>query len=52
MGQKAPDLAGVWACVACHDEIDGRTNHIADEIMDTYILEGLCRTLNEVEKYL
>ncbi len=51
IGQKPVDLAGVWACSACHDEIDGRTNKIimADEI-DEYILAGLCRTLDAVVK--
>lgn len=24
IGQKPPDICGVWACSACHDVIDGR----------------------------
>ena len=32
-GQKPPDTCAVWACSACHDEIDRRTrNHRLDEI--------------------
>jgi len=43
-GQKPPDTCAVLACAACHDKIDGRTAApVAD--LDTYILEGLCRTL-------
>lgn len=26
VGQKVPDLFGAWACKACHDVVDGRTD--------------------------
>ena len=26
MGQKVPDIAGAWACSACHDVVDSRNN--------------------------
>ena len=49
VGVKPPDICGVHACSACHDYIDGRVpREIRD--LDTYILEGLCRTLNAVAK--
>jgi hypothetical protein len=51
MGQKPPDLCGVWACEACHSCIDGRTPHTKADL-ETYILEGLCRTLAAVSKEL
>lgn len=44
-GQKPPDTCAVWACSACHDEIDRRTkNRTLHEIaMD--ILAALVRQL-------
>jgi hypothetical protein len=51
MGQKPPDLCGVHACSACHDVIDSRVPHVKSDI-ETYILEGLCRTLAAVSKEL
>lgn len=49
LGQKPPDLVGVHACSACHDCIDHRTPHTLNDL-DTYILEGLVRTLAVVSK--
>lgn len=49
-GQKPPDLCGVWACSDCHDVMDGRVplpKWIGGDL-DTYILEGLNRTLAHV----
>jgi len=47
MGRKPSDLCGVWACSSCHDVIDGRSGKAVPQL-DTYILEGLCRTLEAV----
>lgn len=54
MGQKPPDLVGLWACSDCHDCIDGRSKDPVGRYgaRDTDILEGLCRTLAEVSKEL
>ena len=51
-GQKPPDIIGVWACGRCHDLIDKRERFGSPVAMpiDTLILEGLCRTLNELVK--
>jgi hypothetical protein len=50
VGQKPVDLCGVYACSSCHDVIDGRVR--ADEalrpVLDRYVLDGLCRTLDAV----
>lgn len=51
MGMKSPDLIGSWACSACHDAIDGRSN--ADfSFSEKRIahLEGMVRTINELYK--
>jgi hypothetical protein len=45
MGLKPPDLCGVRACHACHDWLD-RRNQSDDELRDTYILEGMIRTID------
>lgn len=47
MGRKPADLCGVWACSACHDAIDGRSD---SRISDTDILHGICRTLAQIDK--
>jgi hypothetical protein len=49
-GQKPPDLVAVWSCSACHDVIDGRVMlpNLSKHELDTYILEGMCRTLAAV----
>ena len=48
-GMKPPDICGVHACNRCHDVIDGRVPHPKADL-DTYILEGLVRTLAVVAK--
>lgn len=54
MGQKPKDLCGVYACAACHDCIDGRTQlaNIGRMELDQYILFALLRTLVVVSKAL
>lgn len=49
VGQKPPDLCGVWACSGCHDVIDGRVPSPIHEL-DGHILEAMCRTLAEIDK--
>lgn len=50
-GLKPPHLCLVWACHTCHAIIDGRMKtEIEGSELDTYILEGLCRTLEQVCK--
>lgn len=41
VGQKPPDIVAVWACSACHDQLDRRPH----EVPDGYVLEALCRQL-------
>jgi len=50
-GQKPPDLCAVLACSSCHDAVDGRvkTEYTAIQ-MDSYILHGMCRTLELIDK--
>ena len=47
MGRKPTDLCGVYACSACHDVIDGRSNvaGYTKEELDGYILDALIRQL-------
>lgn len=47
VGQKPPDVCAVYACSACHDRIDRRSNMggYTPAEMDGYILEALCRRL-------
>ena len=49
-GSKPSDICGVWACSACHDEIDSRTKfmdyHEAYLYKQLYILDALCRQLH------
>lgn len=52
MGMKSPDLIGAWACSACHDEIDGRTNRSGltrDELRLAHY-DGMVRTIVQLEK--
>ena len=49
MGQKPPDLCGVWACSACHDVIDGRVK-APDGDCEAEVLAGMCRTLAQVSR--
>ena len=52
MGRKPHDLAGIWACSACHDVLDGRSKH--DQYTRTEVramaLDGLVRTLEAVAR--
>jgi hypothetical protein len=52
MGMKSPDLIGAWACSACHDEIDGRTNRSGltrDELRLAHY-DGMVRTIVQLKK--
>ena len=53
MGQKPPDIAGVLACSACHDAIDGRRKTDLRRVqLEAHMLHGLVRTLKIVaEQY-
>ena len=51
IGQKPNDYIVVWACSDCHDQIDGRSKpHFPAYELDRYVLEGMCRTLDELKK--
>ena len=45
LGQKPPDFAAVFACSACHDAIDGRSN--AAQFGTDDILIAVFRTLTQ-----
>lgn len=45
VGQKPPDLCAVWACSACHDEIDRRTRNNRLRDIEGDILDALIRQL-------
>ena len=47
MGEKPPDLCGLYACQNCHDLLDIRKG---DGVSDTDILRALLLTLVEVSK--
>ncbi len=52
-GKKASDLSGVYACSACHDEIDRRTRRISVDALDGFILRAMQKTQRKlVEKGL
>lgn len=54
MGQKPPDLCGVYACDQCHSIIDGR-NFIANVTktdIDLAVFHALLRTLAIVSREL
>ena len=51
MGQKPPDLCGVWACSSCHDVIDGRVRGPGGDC-EAEVLAALCRTLKHVSTEL
>lgn len=42
--QKAPDLLGAWACMACHDEVDGRSRNLERDFVRLAFLEAVMRT--------
>ena len=51
MGQKPPDLAGVFACSSCHSVIDGRTPTDLTRVqLESHMLHGLVRTLKIVSE--
>jgi hypothetical protein len=51
MGQKPPDIAGVFACSACHSVIDGRTPSDLNRLqLEAHMLHGLVRTLKVVSE--
>lgn len=54
VGQKPPDLCGVYACAPCHSLIDGRTSlaNVSRLEIDQGILFALLRTLVIVSKEL
>lgn len=45
MGIKPVDWAGVWACSACHDEIDRRTQRMPPTEVEAECLRALCQQL-------
>lgn len=49
-GQKPPDLCAVWACSACHDEIDRRTRNNRLREIEGDVLDALVRQLAWYEK--
>lgn len=52
VGQKPPDLCGVYACACCHDLLDGRkfVANLSKQEIEQAALRGLCRTLAIVTK--
>jgi hypothetical protein len=54
VGQKPPDLCGVYACANCHSLIDGRTMlvNLTQMEINQAILYALLRTLVIVSKDL
>jgi len=51
IGQKPPNLCGIWACSSCHDVLDGRAGIFAGPGgLEKDILHALVRTLAEVSK--
>lgn len=50
-GQKPPDECGAWACSACHDAVDRRTElWMGEEFIKRAHLEGVIRTLHELSR--
>lgn len=47
MGIKPIDLVGVYACSACHDEIDRRTRILPIEIVNDSLIDAMCRQLDQ-----
>ena len=52
MGMKSPDLIGAWACSACHDEIDGRTQKsgLTRQEIRLAHYDGMARTIEKLHK--
>lgn len=52
-GQKADDCSAVYACVGCHDEIDGRSRKTRGADLTWYKLRALQRTIRrQIERGL
>lgn len=53
MGQKPPDLCGVWACSACHDVMDRRVKGPFETgfALSEFMLEALVRQLAWYDKH-
>lgn len=51
VGQKPPDTCAVWACSACHDEIDRRTREHDTKEIDGDLLDALVRQLAWYDKH-
>lgn len=50
-GIKPPDLMGAWACMACHDAVDGRNRQGRDyEFLRLCHAEGVFRTQQVLKK--
>lgn len=50
VGQKPPDLCGVFACSSCHDEIDRRTRNKRMGDLEGDLLDALVRQLAWYDK--
>ena len=51
MGMKADDLLGAWACSACHDAVDRRSERYLDrDYVRLAHLEGMVRTIAQLRK--
>jgi len=45
MGTKSDDLSGCYACMACHDVLDGRRRHVLSaEEREWYMRRAMVRT--------
>ena len=49
-GEKPPDIIGLIACQACHDEIDRRTRHVEKDWVKLLAYEGHCESLYLLHK--
>lgn len=50
MGMKSPDLIGAWACSACHDEVDRRTQREPLNVVRMAHANGVFRTQAQLLK--
>ena len=46
VGMKPSDLHAVFACSACHDELDGRTRMVDRELLQRFIVDALLRMIS------
>lgn len=55
MGQKPPDLCGVWACSSCHDVMDGRCSNprwmVTQEMLESCLFRALVQQLAWYDKH-